>query len=146
MPVVHVCRHLGDIMTSSATPKPDLLLRLLLPLRRYASNFQFCSCCSCADAAHSAACPAISKLVHASASVLLTAAQHQRLWDRADIQVWRALIKRTRPDDHIHAYSVFAAAGAPPPPLALAEARVAFLAQLTWESPPCLLLDITARL
>ena len=134
MPIVQAYRHLGGIMTSNATPKPDILLRqsramsTVRPLRKQLFA-------SVAIPVHLRRtllnALAVSKLVHSSAAIMLTAAQHQKLWDRAYIQVWRALLLRKGVDDHIHAYSVLLAADASPPPLALAKARASFLARLT---------------
>ncbi|CAE7293862.1 unnamed protein product [Symbiodinium sp. KB8] len=138
LPFVQAYKHLGGILTASTTTRPDILHRqaramgVVKPLRRQLFG--------------SAAVPiqtrrsllgalALSKLVHTSAALILPNALAQRNWDKAYLQVLRALLPRKGPADHQHSYLALLAARAPPPPLALAKARAAFLVQLTVHGP-----------
>ena len=141
LPIVHAYKHLGGILTADASPVMDLhhrhsraaavikplkgklfaCLDQPLPLRRTLLRSL-----------------AISKFVHTGAAIMLRAAFHQRIWSQHYIQLWRALVPRVAPDQHIHAYKVLHLAQAPSPPLALAKARAALLFKLTRAGPPSL--------
>ena len=141
LPIVQTYKHLGGILTARTTTKPDILFRqsramsVIKPLRRQLFA--------------SAAVPivvrrsllkalALSRLVHTSAALILPHASAQRTWDRAYLQVQKALLSKKGPADHQHSYLVLLAAEAPPPPLALAKARASFLMQLTRNGPTLL--------
>ena len=82
---------------------------------------------------------AVSKYVHTAAAVLLSSAVHRRLWERQYLQLWRVLVARHAVDQQVHSFLVLAAAQAPPPNLALAVARAAFLSKLFRTGPKLLL-------
>ena len=78
---------------------------------------------------------AVSRFVHSGAAVVLTAAIHQRTWDRAYLQTWRALQPRVPDAKPAHAYEVLRISKAAAPPLAVARARALFLQKLTLHGP-----------
>ncbi|CAE7364014.1 unnamed protein product [Symbiodinium sp. CCMP2592] len=141
LPIVHAYRHLGGILTSSTNPRPDLLLRqsqalgYVKPLRKklFANRDVPLKVRSTVLQALSG-----SRLVHSAAALVLPSSVHQRLWDRAYVQVWRALSPRLAADKQLHSLDVLRLAQAPSPPLAIAKARAAFLKQLTLHGPSIL--------
>ena len=141
MPLVQSYRHLGGILTSSTTPRPDLLLRqsqalgIVKPLRRKLFRNRDIPLHTRRILLRALS---ISRLVHSAASLVLPAAIQQRLWDRAYIQVWRSLLPRTAEDKQSHSLHVLQVAQAPSPPIALAKTRAAFLRQLTAHGPDAL--------
>ena len=141
MPLVHSYKHLGGIMTSTATPRPDLLLRqnqalsVIKPLRKQLFRNKDIPLVTRRLLLRALS---VSKLVHSASSLILPVSVHQRVWERAYIQVWRALLPRTAPDKQPHSLEVLKAAQAPSPPLALAKTRAAFLRQLTLNGPAVL--------
>ncbi|CAE7807482.1 unnamed protein product [Symbiodinium sp. CCMP2592] len=141
LPIVHSYRHLGGILTSTTTPKPDLLLRqsqalgYVKPLRK-----QLFANKDIPLKVRTTVLQALSgsRLVHSAAALILPANIHQRMWDRAYLQVWRALVPRHSADKQLHSVEVLRLAQVPSPPLALAKARAAFLKQLTLHGPAIL--------
>ena len=141
MPIVHSYRHLGGILTSSATPRPDLLLRqsqalgVVKPLRRKLFRNRDIPLHTRRTLLRALS---VSRLVHSAASLILPAAIQQRLWDRAYVQVWRSLLPRAAADKQSHSLHVLRVSQAPSPPIALAKTRAAFLRQLTLNGPTAL--------
>ena len=147
LPLVQTYKHLGGILTSTTNPRPDLLLRqnqalgVTKPLRKQLFHNRDIPLLVRRTLLRALS---VSRLVHSASSLILLAAMHQRLWDRAYVQVWRALLPRTAADKQPHSVAVLKAAQAPSPPLALAKARSSFLKQLTVNGPSdlkCLLFD-----
>ena len=141
LPIVHAYKHLGGILTADASPVMDLHHRhsraaaVIKPLKG--------KLFACLDQPLSLRRTllrslAISKFVHTGAAIMLRAAFHHRIWSQHYIQLWRALVPRVAPDQHIHAYKVLHLAQAPSPPLALAKARAALLSKLTRAGPASL--------
>ena len=138
MPIVHSYRHLGGILTSSATPRPDLLLRqsqalgVVKPLHRKLFRNRDIPLHTRRTLLRALS---VSRLVHSAASLVLPATIQQRLWDRAYVQVWRSLLPRAAADKQPHSLQVLRTSQAPSPPIALAKTRAAFLRQLTLNGP-----------
>ena len=138
LPVIRAYKHLGGILTADASPVMDLhhrharAMSVVKPLR--AKLFAQCEQ-PLALRRTLLRSLAVSKYVHTGAAILLKAAFHQRLWAQHYIQLWKALIARKAPDQHIHAYQVLFLARAPSPTLALAKARAVLLAKLVQAGP-----------
>ena len=141
LPIVYAYKHLGGILTADASPVMDLhhrcskAMAVVKPLRAklFAQLSQPLSLRRTLLRSL-----AVSKFVHTGAAIMLRAAFHQRIWSQHYIQLWRALVPRTAPDQHIHAYKVLHLAQAPSPPLALAKARAVLLAKLVRSGPSLL--------
>ena len=90
MPMVHSYKHLGGIMTSTATPRPDLLLRqnqalsVIKPLRKQLFRNKDIPLVTRRLLLRALS---VSKLVHSASSLILPVSVHQRVWERAYIQV-----------------------------------------------------------
>ncbi|CAE7193595.1 unnamed protein product, partial [Symbiodinium microadriaticum] len=142
LPAVHTYRHLGGILTSDASPAPDLYFRfaqsmgVVRPLRRKlfgALRFDLQVRRTLLRSL------AVSRYVHTAAALLLHANVHRRLWERQYMAIWRVLVARNAVDVQAHCYEVLRQAQAPSPALALAVARAACLRKLFTDGPAELL-------
>ncbi|CAE7759893.1 unnamed protein product, partial [Symbiodinium necroappetens] len=138
LPAVQAYRHLGGILTSDINPTPDLHLRysqamgVIKPLRRRLFGALKFDIKVRSNLLRSLA---VSRYVHSSASLMLPAAIHRRLWERQYLSLWRPLVARTAADMQAHNYEILRVAQAPSPPLALAKARAGCLAKLFLKGP-----------
>ena len=141
LPFVDAYKHLGHILTSSTSPQPDILFRrkraqsVIKPLRSRLFGNRNLPLATRRTVLQSLAA---SRFVHSSAAVILPAAIHERMWDRAYLDIWRVLIPRTAADMQAHSLEVLRAAQAPTPPLAMALSRARFLSKLTTQGPTVL--------
>ena len=141
LPVVASYRHLGGILTSNCSPIPDLHYRyanaagIVKPLSRKlfgAQGFDLSVRRTLLRAL------TLSRYVHTSASLILRAAVHNRVWDRHFLALWRHLVPRHSATKQAHPYRVLHLARAVSPPLALAKSRAAFLRKIFTHGPAML--------
>ena len=141
VPIVEAYKHLGHILTSSTNPQPDIQLRrsraqgTIKPLRTKLFGSKDVPISTRRLLLRSLA---VSRFTHSSAALILPAAVHERLWDRAYLDLWRPLIPRKAADKQAHSFEVLRVAGAVSPPLMMAQARANFLKQLTANGPSVL--------
>ena len=134
-------KHLGNILTSTGDPRPDLArkksraLSVIRPLGRRLFGNRTIPLDTRRLLLRSLA---VSRFVYSGAALILNAALHQRTWDQAYIQIWRSLLPRQRGEKTAHGYTVLLAARAAAPPLALARARALLLQKLTQHGPSVL--------
>ncbi|CAE7409934.1 unnamed protein product [Symbiodinium sp. CCMP2456] len=138
VPIVEAYKHLGHILTSSTRPQPDIQLRAQSVIKPLKSKLFGNKAVPLRTRVLLLRSLAVSRFVHSSAAVILTAATHEKLWDRAFLDLWRPLLPRTSADKQAHSFEVLRVAEAPSPPLALAQARANFLRQLTRHGPAVL--------
>ncbi|OLP91297.1 hypothetical protein AK812_SmicGene27032 [Symbiodinium microadriaticum] len=141
VPIVEAYKHLGHILTSSTTPQPDIQLRrsraqgVIRPLKARLFGNRGIPLDIRRLLLRSLA---VSRFVHSSAALIVPAAIHEKLWDRAYLEIWRPLLPRTAADSQPHSVMVLHTARAASPPLMLAHARANFLKQLTVRGPAVL--------
>ncbi|CAE7840612.1 PAP20 [Symbiodinium sp. CCMP2592] len=142
VPVVQAYKHLGGVLTANQHPAPDLHYRysrsmgMIKPLRRRLFGAQ---CYDMAVRRSLLRALSVSRYVHTAAALVLPAAVHRRLWERQYVSLWRVLLARTAVDAPPHSYAVLLAARAPPPNLAIADARALCLQKLFRQGPQELL-------
>ena len=141
VPIVEAYKHLGHILTSSTNPQPDIQLRrsraqgTIKPLRTKLFGSKDVPIATRRLLLRSLA---VSRFTHSSAAMIIPAAVHERLWDRAYLDLWRPLIPRKAADKQAHSFEVLRVARAASPPLMMAHARANFLKQLTVNGPSVL--------
>ncbi|CAE7240749.1 unnamed protein product [Symbiodinium microadriaticum] len=141
VPIVEAYKHLGHILTSSTSPQPDIQLRrsraqgAIKPLRTKLFGNRDIPIATRRLLLQSLA---VSRFTHSSAALILPAAVHERLWDRAYLDLWRPLIPRKAADKQAHSFEVLRVAQSASPPLMMAHARANFLKQLTSHGPSVL--------
>ena len=147
VPLVESYRHLGGIVTSSATPAPDLHFRFaqamgtLKPLRRKLFGAREIPI---ATRSYLLRALVISRFAHSAAAIIMCTAGQLKTWERYYVALWRALFHRRSACDQVHALRVLHEAHALSPPLMLARARAGFLQRLVRHGPNellCILWD-----
>ena len=141
LPLVQAYKHLGGVVTSSATVVPEIHYRhsqaawSLKPLRGPLFGNPSIPI---ATRRHLLRSLVVSKFAFGTATVELHVQGHWRLWARYYVALWRALQPRTASCRRAHSYDVLHLAQATTPPLALARARAGLLLRVLEHGPATL--------
>ena len=141
LPVVQAYRHLGGIVTNTASVVPELHYRHaqaawgLKPLRGPLFGNPSIPLDTRRSLLRSLV---VSKFAFSTATVELHVQSHWRLWARYYVALWRALQPRGKTGHHMHSYTVLHTAQAPTPPLAYAKARAGLLLRILEHGPKTL--------
>ena len=142
LPIVDSYRHLGGILTANHRPGVDLAFRVAQassvakPLRKRLFGSQSIPLSVRCTILRSLV---VSKFSFSCATADLHSAIHRRSWCQHYVNFWRMLCKRRFGQKPAHCYEVLHITGAPPPLLALAQARYTLIRRLLSFGPPDLL-------